>query len=247
MTRRSQGTCPNHRLSPSNPKFPLWPSTFLTTSPTSWAHCLHLLAPSGESGFIWVLCNAQNSVFKCTLILLSECCNWRVWAVCLGEMIRITYFLSISQCSKLLSIKSTGGRTVQLQDRPCFGLWPNRRQLPIRKRQRSLRWRQPKGESGGRPQHRTEQWKCGWVLSACLLYFKMDLKSISQTRECTMKAADFREALCTPIGAWALWTSLVTHWSLKIAQCSQQHRLWSREPGWTLLGLCVFMPCTWTN
>ncbi len=55
---------------------------------------------------------------------------------------------SISQCGKLLSVKSTGGGTLQLQDRSCSGRWPNRRQLPIRKRQRSLRWRQPKGESG---------------------------------------------------------------------------------------------------
>lgn len=137
-------------------------------------------------------------------------------------------FLSILQRGKLLSIKSAGGRTLQLQDRPCSGLWPNRRQLPIRKWQRSLRWRQPKGE------RRTGKWKCGWILSA---RFKMDLKKKCQTRGCMIKATDFRGSQWILIGVWALWTSLVTHWSLKIAQCSQQHRLWSTKPGWTLLSL----------
>lgn len=58
MTRRSQGTCRNHRSSPSNPKFPHWPSTF-RTSPTSWAHCLHPLARSGESGFL-LFCSKRH-------------------------------------------------------------------------------------------------------------------------------------------------------------------------------------------
>ena len=87
-----------------------------------------------------------------------------------------------------------------------------------------------------------------WMNTVCL-FFKMDLKKKCQTRGCLMKATDFRGSQWIPIGVWALWTSLVTHWSLKIAQCSQEHRLWSTKPGWTLLSLNlpVFVPCTGTN
>lgn len=159
-----------------------------------------------------------------------------------------TLYISIPQCSKLLSIKSTGGRTLQLQDRSCSCLRPNRRQLSIRKWQRSLRWRQPKGES--RPTWKRELGN-GNVddftvsLSAS---FQNGFKEDISNKKVLMKAADFRESQWIPVDVWALWTFLVTHWSLKIAQRSQKHRLWSTEPGWTLLSwFCVLMPFTRTD